>query len=182
MSLRSFLCFALAWTAIGVAGAAHAQTTSGTISGKIEFRGDFAWTPTSTVLIRLSDLSKGPNSAIKLGDQKLGPPTGKTASYSFQYDNQNVRADLNEAYAVQVRIVDGEKVIGASDTIFFVTLDKPMVTKDIFAVPVLPETSPAPGPTPPTPNPNPVPPTPVPPTPVPPTPKPGPAPAPPQPN
>jgi len=94
------------------------------VTGTVTYREKIALTPEATVTVQLVDVSRADAPAITIGEQVIENPGQVPISFEIEYDPSAI--DQRFTYAVQVRIMEGDKLAFINDTAYHViTRDSP---------------------------------------------------------
>ena len=116
------------------------QSVSSIVTGTVTYREKIALTPDATVTVKLVDISRADAPAVTIGEQVIENPGQVPISFEIEYDPSAI--DQRRTYAVQVRIMEGDKLAFINDTTYSViTRDNPthvdMVLVKVGAAPVV---------------------------------------------
>ena len=142
---RSIRVAALGFLALAVSvGAVHAQGSA--VTGTVTYRQRSALPPTARVMVQLADVSLADAPAQIISEQTI-PTEGKQVPFPYRLEYDPAKIIESHTYAVQARIMDGDKLLFINDTAYLViTRGNPTENVEVVVVPVgatAPETPPA---------------------------------------
>ena len=85
-----------------------------TVTGTVTYRERIALTPNAVVEIKLIDVSRADAPAVTIGEQVIEDPGQVPIAFEIEYDPSDI--DERFTYAVQVRIMEGDKLAFINDT------------------------------------------------------------------
>ena len=115
-----------------------------TVTGTVTYRERIALSPGAVVEVKLSDVSRADAPAVTIGEQIIDNPGQVPIAFEIEYDPEEI--DERFTYAVQVRIIEGDKLAFINDTVYnVITRDNPahvdMVLVKVGAAPSEPTPS-----------------------------------------
>ena len=121
-----------------------ATPETATVTGTVTYRERVALSPDAVVEVKLSDVSRADAPAVTIGERIIDNPGQVPIAFEIEYDPEEI--DERFTYAVQVRIMEGEKLAFINDTVYSViTRDNPthvdMVLVKVGATPTEPTPS-----------------------------------------
>ena len=118
-------------------------TTPATVTGTVTYRERIALAPNAVVEVKLIDVSRADAPAVTLGEQIIEDPGQVPIAFEIEYDPADI--DKKVTYAVQVRIMEGDRLAFINDMRYqVITRDSPthvdMVLVKVGATPSQPTT------------------------------------------
>ena len=98
--------------------------TTATVTGTVTYRERIALAPDAVVEVKLSDVSQADAPAVTIGEQIIENPGQVPIAFEIEYDQEDI--DERFTYAIQVRIMEGDRLAFINDTSYqVITRDNP---------------------------------------------------------
>ena len=131
---------------VGTPPTEPATPTTGTVTGTVTYRERIALSPNAVVEVKLIDISRADAPAVTVGEQIIENPGQVPITFEIEYDPSDI--DERFTYAVQVRIMDGDRLAFINDTTYqVITRDSPTHVDLVLVRVGAPPAEPTPEPT-----------------------------------
>ena len=114
--LLSLVLLLAGCTATPVVPASGTGTATSKVTGSVTYRERIALPPSAVVTVKLVDVSLADAPAVLIAEQVIAT-AGRQVSFEFALAYDASRIQPSHAYAVQVRIEDGGRLLFISDTV-----------------------------------------------------------------